>query len=116
VDGGGGAVFFLQAGWNHFQRNVSLGMRGKGVLLLEGHELGSDADPPSAPAVKTRRPVDPSQWNLFELQFRADRVRAFVGGEEVGTIPRSAAYREGHVALQVLASTVAFRRIEVVRR
>jgi hypothetical protein len=114
VDGGRGAVFFLQGAWSAYDQNVSLGMTGRGVLLIEGSKLPKDADPPSDKPVRTKTRFDAEQWNLFELRFRPREVEAWVSGERVGSVRRLEAYESGHVALAVLQGTVAFRRLEVV--
>jgi hypothetical protein len=113
---GGGAVLLLQGAWNGYHQNVSLGLVGKKVVLVEGADLPQNADAPNARPPKTRARIDPSAWNIFELQFRSDRVTAFVAGEEVGSVARTPAYAHGHVALVALLGTVAFRHVEVVRR
>jgi hypothetical protein len=116
LDGGGAAVFFLQGGWSDFRENVSLGMMGSGVLLMEGRTMGTTADPPRGVPRKLRTKVDPGEWNLFELRFRRGHVTGYVNGEQAGAIPRTTRYDGGHVALTALLSKVAFRRLELVRR
>jgi hypothetical protein len=115
LGGGKSAVLFLQAGWTTFRENVSLGLVGAHVLLMEGRQMGTTADPPRGTPRKTRAPVDPEAWNRFELQFRGATVVGYVNGERVGEIVRPPRYASGHVALTVLLGRVAFRRLELVR-
>lgn len=113
---GGAPVLLLSGGWNEFAEHVSVGLNGKGVLLIDGRTMSGTNDPPHATPIVPRTPVRPSEWTHFELRFRGDRVSGHVDGREVGSIARPAGAQKGHVALAVLLGRVAFRRIEVVRR
>jgi hypothetical protein len=113
---GRSAVLFLQGAWTESSENFSVGMYGSAVYAMEGNKMGVEADPPKGSPVPTKAPVDPARWNQLELRFTADRMVAAVNGEVVKSMPRTAAYASGHVALRVLQGTVAFRRIELLRR
>ncbi len=114
--GGGSAVFLMQATWRTTSQNISFGMRGSDVLLLEGFELPTTADPPSGRARKTGTRVDPKQWNLFELRFRPRAVFAYVNGERVGVVERGPLYGMGHLALTALLGRIEYRRVAYVAR
>jgi tetratricopeptide (TPR) repeat protein len=60
--------------------------------------------------------VDAKAWNTFELRYRADRLFAFLNGQEVYSWPRSETRDSGYPAMQLQDARVGFRRIEYVPR
>ena len=112
---GKSAVVLLEGAWSGFASHLAVGLRGSGALLFDGRAMGATNDPPAAPAVRTKAPVDPTKWTHLELRLRGDAAYGFVGGEPVGDLIRAPSHRSGHVAISVLGGKAAFRRIEVVR-
>lgn len=112
---GGNTLAMIQAAWSDTHENVSFGIMGKRLVLLEGRALPRTAD---APRGRSPRGVswDPDEWQLLELEFRDSGITARLSGTVVGTIPMRPAYRAGAVGLATLGGKAAFRRIEVVSR
>jgi hypothetical protein len=60
--------------------------------------------------------LDPSEWNVYELRFRAGKIHAVLNGKELFDYDRPASRDGGFVGLQLQDCKVAVKRVEIVRR
>jgi tetratricopeptide (TPR) repeat protein len=68
------------------------------------------------PVAEWKADFDPTQWNVYEFQFRGDEVATTVAGQPVGTDPRGENRREGFVGLFIQGAKVLVRKVEVQAR
>lgn len=112
----GGAYFALLGALKEEYVVSAFGVIDEKITLNEWSGEGHEREAFSARTKGLKRPFDPKDWNVYELQFRKDRVRALVNGEVLTTIARDPARDEGYMGMKVQNCKVAFRRIEVLQQ
>ena len=65
------------------------------------------------PIAEWKADFDPTQWNVYEFQFRGDDITTTVAGQAVGTDARGDRRREGFVGLFIQGGKFQVRKIEV---
>jgi tetratricopeptide (TPR) repeat protein len=112
----GGTYFALLGALKEEYVLTAFGIHDEQVALKEWHGESREREVFAARHAGLKRPFDPKDWNVYELQFRKDKIRAVVNGEVLSTIGRDPVRDEGHVGLKVQNCKVAFRRIDVLQQ